>query len=115
MNDFDPPRNYTNLLCGIVVCVLASFATLFTYQSISKQNRADILSNATDQGGLVIKLSQGFVRAYSDFEAKYASGILPNPAIFRGHALELADLTSMFGGHLNSEVVGFPDKSIARD
>jgi diguanylate cyclase (GGDEF)-like protein len=109
------PPYYLPLLCGVIVFVLASLIALFTYYSVSNQNRIDIMANATNQGGLVIKLTQGFVRAYSDFEAQYASGLLPNPAIYRTHALNLTDLNSLFGGSLSSEVIGFPNKSIKRE
>ena len=91
---------------------MATLSAIAAYYFFLQQHRDTIISDATIQGDLVIKLSQGFVRAYSDFEAKYASGQLPNPAIFRGHALRLTDLDSLFGGSLTSEVIGFPGKAI---
>lgn len=99
-------------LCSIIILAIASFSAISIYYYLSQLHREAIVSDATNQGGLVIKLSQGFVRAYSDFEAQYASGKLPNPAIFRRHALQLTDLNSLFGGSLFSEVVGFPGKAI---
>lgn len=105
----------TMSILAFVVCALALVVAIFTYCSLSHQSRNIILSDATNQGEVVIKLSQGFVRSYSKIEAAYAKGLLPNPAIFRSHALEFANLDSLFGGGLHSEVVGFPGKAITRE
>ncbi|MDN2663872.1 diguanylate cyclase [Psychromonas sp. 14N.309.X.WAT.B.A12] len=99
-------------LCSIIIFILAILSAISSYYLFSQQHRETTISAASNEGGLVIKLSHGFVRAYSDFEAQYASGLLPNPALFRAHALKLTDLNSLFGGSLASEVVGFPGKAV---
>lgn len=104
-----------HLLCAISLFIFASVVAVFSYQFVFSKGNTNIMSDATHEGRLVIGLSQGFVLAYSDFEAEFASGLLPNPALFRSHALDRADLKTLFGGSLSSEVVGFPGKSIRRE
>jgi diguanylate cyclase (GGDEF)-like protein len=112
MEKIEQLRNCFNKSCTAGVLLFSFMCASLTYYIILNKGHVVILKDTTDQGGLVIKLSQGFVRAYSDFEAQYASGTLPNPAIFRSHALELADLNSLFGGSLHSEVIGLPGRAI---
>lgn len=104
-----------HLLCAVSLLIFALLMAVLSYRFIFEKGNADTLSEATQEGRLVIGLSQGFVLAYSDFEAEYASGLLPNPALFRSHALDRADLNTLFGGALFSEVVGFPGKFIRRE
>ena len=115
MKNFGFSNIYFNLFCAAFICLLASFVSAFAHDILSTRNHKTITSNAENQGALVVKLSEGFVRAYSNFEEKYANGLLPSPAIFRGHALELTDLVSLFDGSLYSEVVGFQGKSISKE
>ena len=96
----------------IIILVVALVISFFSYTFILNKTRTDIIASATNESNLVINLSKGFVKAYSDFEDQYANGLLPSRAIYRSHALELANLSSLFEGSLHSEVVGFPGKSI---
>lgn len=115
MKNFGFSNIYFNIFCAVFICLLASIVSAFAHDVLSERNYKAITSNARNQGELVVKLSEGFVRAYSSFAAEHADGLLPSPAIFRGHALELTDLVSLFDGSLYSEVVGFQGKSIARE
>lgn len=96
----------------IIMLVAALVVSFFAYHFILNKTRIDLIENAKNENNLVINLSKGFVKAYSDFESQYANGLLPSRAIYRSHALELANLNSLFEGALHSEVVGFPGKSI---
>lgn len=96
----------------IIMLVAALVISFFAYHFILNKTRIDLIENAKNENNLVINLSKGFVKAYSDFESQYANGLLPSRAIYRSHALELANLNSLFEGSLHSEVVGFPGKSI---
>ena len=98
----------------MIILITALVISFFAYKFILNKTRSDIISSATNEGNLVINLSQGFVKAYSDFEGQYASGLLPSRSTYRTHALELANLNSLFDGSLRSEVVGFPGKSISK-
>lgn len=116
MNKYDPKIssiNNTLTTRYVVIILLAAFiVSFFAYHFILNKTRTDIITSATNENNLVINLSKGFVKAYSDFEDQYANGLLPSRAIYRSHALELANLNSLFEGSLHSEVVGFPGKSI---
>lgn len=95
-----------------LIFIVALVIATITYQASIAESKEEVLVKATHEANVVIALSSGYIRAYSEYEAKYAKGILPNPAIFRAHALALADLASLLDGSIMSEVVGFPGKSV---
>lgn len=104
-------NNCLNIYCFVIIIVIAFIITAVSFRSLSTHGEKSILADSTHQGQLVIGMSLGFVRAYSNFEAQYAKGLLPNPAIFRSHGLELANLTD----GITSDVVGLPGRSIKKE
>lgn len=115
-SEFHPlhrPNVFTKL-CHLVILFIAVIGALLMFQITTRQAELKVIENATTQGSQVVNLTQGFIRAYSNFEQQYAPGILPNPALFRTQALQLAQLDKLYGGALHSEVIGLYGRAIKR-
>ncbi|MDP5253772.1 MULTISPECIES: GGDEF domain-containing protein [unclassified Vibrio] len=108
-----PPSVFTKF-CHLVIFFVATVCALLMFQITAHQAELKVIENATKQGSQVVNLTQGFIRAYSNFEQQYAPGILPNPALFRTQALQLAQLDKLYGGALHSEVIGLYGRAIKR-
>lgn|GEM_PF-4370536 len=96
---------------GAVVAIVLSFSM---YRSVIDGGYEQIVDRATSEAGLIVEITRGFVNSYSAYQARYAEGKLPNPAIFRAAALARVEAGVYKGDMFQTSVVGLPGREVGQ-
>lgn len=97
---------------GLISCLCALSSALVAYFSIIEKGLIEIEANAVSESTLIVSITNGFVGTYSEFQARYAEGLLPTPATFRVKSLGSMGRSMLADGD-DTSVVGFPGREIA--
>lgn len=99
---------------GVLGLTLALLFALAMHRVVSEIGHADVEKRAQSEANLVVELTSGFVRTYSNYQARHARGVLPGPATFRADALKHVEESD--GNNLvTTGVVGLPGREIAQE
>ena len=100
-------------LFGAFSCFLAIAIATAVYTTTTSKGHSDVTAEAASEARLIVAITNGFVRTYSEHQATVARGLLPTPATFRADALHRADGWLADNGGSTS-VIGLPDREIVK-
>jgi len=102
--------NASYKLFGLLFSLIALAIASIVYFTVLSKGESEVKAVATAHARTIVEITNGFVNVYSDYQNRYAEGLLPVPATYRADAFRHQSVLSPGG---STSVVGLPGKEIA--